>query len=91
MKNYIEARIVSMPSIKNFLAQDEDYQNEVLPKGYKKMVLEFSDDPTWYQFLESSSDFIGVKSFGMSGKSDDILKELELDIPNLVIKIKNSL
>lgn len=55
------------------------------------MVLEFSDDPTWYQFLESSSDFIGVKSFGMSGKSDDILKELELDIPNLVIKIKNSL
>ena len=91
MKNYIEARIVSMPSIKNFLAQDEDYQNEVLPKGYKKMVLEFSDDPTWYQFLESSNDFIGVKSFGMSGKSDDVLKELELDIPNLVIKIKNSL
>lgn len=90
-KNYIEARVVSMPNIKNFLKQDIDYRNEVLPKGYKKVVLELSNDPSWYQLLEYGDDFIGVTDFGCSANSSDILKEKELDIPNLVIKIKNSL
>lgn len=90
-KNYIEARVVSMPNIKNFLNQDGDYRNEVLPKGYKKVVLELSNDPTWYQLLERTDDFIGVKDFGASASATDILKEKELDITNLVIKIKNNL
>ena len=91
MKNYIEARVVSMPNLENFLNQDEDYRNEVLPKGYKKIVIEFSNDSNWYRILESSDDFIGVNTFGASATEEDILKEFELDIHSLVIKIKNSL
>ena len=91
MKNYIEARVVSMPNIGNFLAQDQENQNEVLPKGYKKVVLEFSNDPTWYRILESGDDFIGVNTYGKSGDEEDVLKELELDLHSLVIRIKNSL
>lgn len=91
MKNYIEARVVSMPNVGTFLKQDAEYQNEVLPKGYKKIVLEFSNDPTWYRLLESSDDFIGVNTFGKSGDEEDVLKDLELDLASLVIRIKNSL
>lgn len=91
MKNYIEARIVSMPNIGNFLKQDLEYQNEVLPKGYKKIVLEFSNDPIWYRLLEANDEFIGVSTFGKSGTEEDLLKEMELDIHSLVIRIKNSL
>lgn len=91
LKNYIEARIVSMPNLGNFLRQDDDYRNEVLPKGYKKVVFEFSNDPTWYKILESDDEFIGIDRFGYSGSENDILKELELDIASLVIKIKNSI
>ena len=90
-KNYIEARVVSMPSLKNFINQDREYQNEVLPKGYKKVVIEFSNDPTWYKILEGSDLFIGVERFGASASEEDILKELELDIQSLVIKIKDNL
>ena len=90
-KNYIEARLVSMPSLKNFLKQDPEYQNEVLPKGYKKVVIEFSSDPTWYRLLEKGDLFIGVERFGVSASEEDILKELELDIQSLVIKIKDNL
>lgn len=90
-KSYIEARVVSMPNIDNFLKQEVDYRNEVLPKGYKKVVLEFSNDPTWYRLLEDGDEFIGVNRFGMSANEDDLLKELELDIHSLVIRIKNSL
>lgn len=91
MKNYIEARVVSMPNVGTFLKQDVEYQNEVLPKGYKKVVLEFSNDPTWYRLLESSDDFIGVNTYGKSGDEEDVLKDLELDLASLVIRIKNSL
>ena len=90
-KSYIEARVVSMPSLSNFLEQDEDYRNEVLPKGYKKIVIEFSNDPSWYKILDSSDEFIGINTFGKSATEEDILKELELDIHSLVIKIKNNL
>lgn len=91
LRNYIEARVVSMPCITNFLSQDEDYQNEVLPKGYKKVVIEFSNDPTWYKILERGDEFIGVTTFGKSGDSEDLLKEFELDLHSLVIQIKNKL
>ena len=90
-KNYIEARVVSVPCIKNFLDQDEDYRNEVLPKGYKKVAIEFSNDPLWWKLLERNDDFIGVSNYGKSGSEEDILKEFELDLHNLVIQIKNKL
>lgn len=91
LKNFIEARVVSMPSIHNFLNQDPEYQNEVLPKGYKKMVIEFSNDPTWYRLLERNDEFIGVNKFGVSASEEDVLKEFELDLHSLVIRIKNNL
>ena len=91
MKNYIEARIVSMPCIHNFLSQDRDYQNEVLPKGYKKIAIELSDDPTWYRILERNDEFLGISRFGKSGDEEDILKEFELDLHDLVIQIKNKI
>ena len=91
LKNYIEARIVSMPCVTNFLSQDKDYQNEVLPKGYKKVVIEFSNDATWYRLLERNDDFIGVFRYGKSGSEEDLMKEFELDLSNLVIQIKNKI
>ena len=91
LKNYIEARVVSMPNIANFLKQDLDYQNEVLPRGYKKIAIEFSSDPTWYRLLDRNDEFIGINTFGTSANEEDILKELELDLQSLVIHIKNSL
>lgn len=91
MKNYIEARVVSMPNVGNFLKQDKEYQNEVLPKGYKKIVLEFSNDSIWYRLLEQTDEVIGVSDYGRSANGEDILKEMELDLHSLVIKIKNNL
>ena len=54
-------------------------------------MIEFSNDPIWYRLLEAGDEFIGITSFGKSAAEEDILKEFELDIPNLVIRIKNSL
>ena len=91
LKNFIEARIVSMPNINDFFKQSKEYQNQVLPKGYKRMVLEFSNDPTLYKLVKDEEDIINVTNFGKSGTPDEILQEFELDIASIVIKIKNNL
>lgn len=91
MKSYIEARVVTVPNLGNFLKQDKEYINEVLPKGYKKVVIEFSNDANWYRLLDTDDDFISVNNFGKSGNEEDLLKEFELDIPSLVLRIKNNI
>ena len=91
LKNYIEARVVSMPNLNTFLKQDKDYQEQVLPTGYRRMVVELSNDANWYKLISSEEDFIGVNTFGKSGSEKDVLSYFELDMTDLVIKIKNSL
>ncbi len=91
LKNYIEARIVSMPNIDEFFKQTQSYQNQVLPKGYKRMVIEFSNDPSLYRLVRSDEDIINVKTYGKSASEEDLLKDYELDLQNIIIKIKNNI
>ena len=91
LKNYIEARVVSVPNLNIFLKQEKEYQEQVLPRGYRRMVVELSNDSNWYKLIKSDDDFIGVNSFGKSGKEKDVLSYFELDMTDLVIRIKNNL
>ena len=91
LKSYIEARVVSMPNMNLFLKQDKDYQEQVLPTGYRRMVIELSNDPNWYRFVSSEEDIIGVTTYGKSGNEEDVLSFHDLDLTSLVIKIKNNL
>jgi len=91
LKNYIEIRVVSVVNLNLFLNQEEEYINQILPKRYKRMVLEFSNDSNWYRLINNKQDFIGVEDFGKSAREVDILEDNELDLSNIVIKIKNRL
>lgn len=91
LKNYIEARVVTMPNMNLFLKQDRDYIEQVFPSGYRRMVIELSNDPNWYRFITSDEDFIGVTTYGKSGTEKEVMNFFELDIMDLVIKIKNNL
>ena len=91
LKSFIEARVVSMPNINAFFKQSKEYQNQVLPKGYKRMVIEFSNDPGLYRLVKSEEDIININKFGKSGTEEELLTEFELDIPSIIIKIKNNI
>lgn len=91
LKNFIEARVVSMPNINAFFKQSSEYQNQVLPKGYKRMVIEFSNDPTLYRLVKNENDIVNINKFGKSGTEEELLTEYELDIPSIIIKIKNNI
>ena len=66
LKNFIEARIVSMPNINAFFRQSKEYQNQVLPRGYKRMVIEFSNDPNLYRLVKSEDNINNVNKYGKS-------------------------
>lgn len=91
LKNFIEARIVSMPNINAFFKQSQEYQNQVLPKGYKRMVIEFSNDPSLYRLVKNDEDIINVRKYGKSATEEELIQDFELDIPSIIIKIKNNL
>ena len=91
LKSYIEARVVSMPNIKEFFKQSKEYQNQVLPKGYKRMVVEFSNDPMLYRLVKNEDDLINIDTFGKSGTKEQLLQDFELDLASIIIKIKNSI
>lgn len=91
LKNFIEVRVVSVPNIITFANQEKGYLEQVFPKGYKKMALEFSNDPNYFRFIDSKEDFINVNKYLKSASKEELLQDNELDIQNLVIRIKNSL
>lgn len=91
LKNYIEARIVSVPNLKRFINSDIDYLAQVLPKGYKKMAIEFSNDSLWYGLVNNPNDVIEVKEYGKSSSTDELKEYYNLDMSSIIIKIKNSL
>ena len=91
LKNFIEARIVSMPNIDAFIKNDKHYQNQVLPKGYKRMFVEFSNDPSIYRLVKDKEDIINISDYVKDGSMDELLLDYELDIPSLIIRIKDSI
>ena len=57
----------------------------------KNKALEFSNDANLYRFVHNENDVINVRKYLKSGSPEEILNDSELDLTNLVIRIKNSL
>ena len=55
------------------------------------MVIEFSNDPSLYRLVKSEDDIININKYGKSASEEELLTEFELDIPSIVIKIKNNI
>ena len=91
LKSFIEVRVVSMPNLGLFVNQPQAYKDQVFPKGYRRMALEFSNDANYYRFVDNENDVINVKKYLKSASSEELLNDNELDLTNLVIRIKNSL
>jgi transketolase len=60
-------RVVSMPSTDTFLAQDIDYQDNVLPgKVRNRVAVEAGIADYWYRFVGLDGKVVGMRSFGAS-------------------------
>ncbi|MFN8200797.1 MAG: transketolase [Nakamurella multipartita] len=62
----IPARVVSLPCVEWFHAQDADYQEQVLPAGTPKVVVEAGVPVGWKDLLGGNTEAIGIDHFGAS-------------------------
>jgi transketolase len=66
-KEGISARVVSMPCVEWFEAQDSVYRNEVLPPSVKARVsVEAGITPPWRVFVGDEGASVGIDHFGAS-------------------------
>lgn len=62
----VPARVVSLPCVEWFAAQDEAYRAEVLPAGVPKVVVEAGVTVGWKDLLGADTEAVGINRFGVS-------------------------
>ena len=87
----IDVRVVSMPSIKRFLDQEDAYKEEILPVGIKKIVIEAGSSLSWNRLIFNKKYLITLDTFGDSGSRDELYEKYGFDITSLEEKIENLL
>ena len=68
-------RVVSVPNIKRFLNQDEEYRESVLPVGVRKIAVEASSSLSWSPLIFSDKYLITLDQFGSSGPYKDVYQK----------------
>ena len=77
----IGTRVVSMPCMELFAAQDEAWRKKVLPAGSVRIAVEAGVRQGWDRWLlgergrEAKAGFVGMHSFGASAPIDRLYKE----------------
>jgi len=71
----IAARVVSLPCVEWFKAQDAAYQAEVLPADLPKVVVEAGVTVGWKDLLGANTEAVGVDHFGASAAAGVLYKE----------------
>jgi transketolase len=80
----IGASIVSMPSHELFAEQAIEYQTSVLPHGVKRLAIEAAHPMSWYQWVGSDGEVIGIERFGASAPYERIYEALGLTSTRVV-------
>ena len=87
----IDTRVVSMPSMELFLKQNPKYEEQLLPKEVPTFVIEAGNSLIWNRFATKSEYIFGVNKFGMSGKTEDVVKYFKIDKTTILEHIAKNL
>jgi transketolase len=85
LKTYgVNVRVVSMPSMSLFEAQDAAYRENVLPKSIRaRVTVEAGTTFGWDRWAGSDGAMIGLNRFGASAPGDEIMKRLGFRAENV--------
>jgi len=81
-------RVVSMPSVGDFEAQDDAYRASVLPKGVPTVAVEAAVTAAWYKYADA---VVGIDHFGESAPAGELFKEFGFTVENVVKAVESVL
>ncbi len=80
-------RVVSMPCMELFEAQPQDYRDEVLPPAVTaRLAVEPGASMSWWKWVGSGGDVLGLDRFGASAPGATVLKELGFTAENILAR-----
>ncbi|MCW8906341.1 MAG: transketolase [Sedimenticola sp.] len=81
-------RVVSMPSVDAFEAQDADYRESVLPSSVTaRVAVEAGVTGCWYKY---ASRVVGIDHFGESAPADQLFETFGFTVGNVVKAVEES-
>ncbi len=84
-----QTRVVSMPSVEVFEAQDAAYRESVLPKALtKRLIVEAGVTIGWGKYVGTEGDIIGVDRFGVSAPGGEAMAKFGFTVENVLAKAK---
>ncbi|MFI4962328.1 MAG: transketolase [Legionellales bacterium] len=84
----ITVSVVSMPCGERFLAQEESYQDRVLPKNVRtRIAIEAASSAYWYQFVGLDGAVIGLDRFGVSAPASKAYDFLGITVEHIITKL----
>jgi transketolase len=93
----IGTRVVSMPCMELFAAQEESYRKRVLPGGPVRVGIEAGVRQSWDQWLlgergrEAKAGFIGMDSFGASAPAGELFEHFGITAEATAAEVKKLL
>lgn len=86
---YNKLRIVSMPSIEQFLECNQEYRDNVLPYQVKKIVVEVGSSFGWHRISNNNMHYITIDTFGVSGTKEEVLKDMDYSYEQVKDRVMN--
>jgi transketolase len=85
-------RVVSLPSVEVFEAQDAAWRESVLPaKVTRRIAIEAGSTGLWWKHVGSGGRVLGIDTFGASGKAADLFEHFGLTAAKLGQAIREML
>lgn len=82
----VPTRVVSMPCMELFDAQDDAYKASVLPAGVKKLAVEAAIAMPWYKYIQGEGDVLTIETFGASAPAPQVFEMMGITVEGVVAK-----
>jgi transketolase len=80
----VRARVVAMPCMELFEAQPQEYRDQVLPADARsRLAVEPGATMSWWKWVGSGGDVLGLDRFGASAPGTTVLEELGFTAENI--------
>jgi transketolase len=85
-------RVVSMPSVDAFEAQDAAYRESVLPAAVTaRVAVEAGVTAGWYKYVGLNGKVVGIDTFGESAPADELFRHFGFTVENVVAAVNDVL